>query len=628
MKPKRLLPLVGAAFFICLVPAVKAATFTVTTTADTVDANPGDSACADSSGNCSLRAAVMEANALGGSHTIVLQMGQTYTLSLDSTAGEEDTGAEDDLDITADIVIQGNGAIIERSTAVTCNLDSTAAAGEFRIFEVSSGASLTLQDLTVQNGCADGPIAPDHQSGGGIWNSGTLTLTNSTISGNSARQSGGGILNGGTATLTNSTISGNSAFLSGGGIRNGGTATITNSTISGNSASSGSGIYNYLFATLNASFVTVANNTGGSGIRNLALAPSVGTINIKNSIVAANPAGNCANDSGATFNSQGGNFASDNSCPGFTQSASLNLGPLANNGGPTQTHALGPGSAAIDAAADCAFVNPPGGTATTDQRGVSRPQGSQCDAGAFEAGADMQANAPSVPPSLGPGGSYSLAFSCTNNGPDAATNATCAVSVSAGAVSGVSCSPSVPVASLASGSTISCTSTFTAPGSQGGGDTPETGVTFTVTAGSATSDSNTTNNTATSGAIPIVDALNDAASFPAGTSGASFNVGSNDQYGSGSLPSSPALAFAVLGGTCSGASINASGVATFNVPAAGTCTVNYQVCVVSGCDTATLTVTAQQVEAIPTLQEWGMVVLTLLVASTAVLVLRRRMVMR
>ncbi|BCW93140.1 MAG: hypothetical protein KatS3mg007_1034 [Thermoanaerobaculum sp.] len=244
--------------------------------------------------------------------------------------------------------------------------------------------------------------------------------------------------------------------------------------------------------------------------------------------------------------------------------------------------------------------------------------------------ADMQAQSTYAPP-LGPGLSYPLSFSCVNQGPNPATNATCGISVTAGAASGVICSPSVPVPSLAANSFINCTYTFTAPGSQGGSDTPETGVTFTVTASSDNPDPNAANNTATTtwaNPIPIVDALNDAASFPAGTSGASFDVGSNDQYGSGSLPPSPAPAFTVLGGTCSGASINASGVATFNVPAAGTCTVNYQVCVLSGCDTATLTVTAQQVEAIPTLQEWGMVALTLLVASTAVLVLRRRMVMR
>ncbi|RME36321.1 MAG: CSLREA domain-containing protein [Thermoflexia bacterium] len=87
--------------------------FIVNTTADTPDANPGNGVCADSSGRCSLRAAIMEANALGGPHTIVLQSGQTYTLSLDTATGDENAAAEDDLDITATITIQGNGATIE-----------------------------------------------------------------------------------------------------------------------------------------------------------------------------------------------------------------------------------------------------------------------------------------------------------------------------------------------------------------------------------------------------------------------------------------------------------------------------------------------------------------------------------
>ncbi len=240
--------------------------------------------------------------------------------------------------------------------------------------------------------------------------------------------------------------------------------------------------------------------------------------------------------------------------------------------------------------------------------------------------ADMQAQNTYAPP-LGPGLSYPLSFSCVNQGPDPATNAVCTISVSAGNASTPSCSPPTPVASLPANATITCTYTFTAPGAQGGGDTPETGVTFTVTASSDTPDPNAANNTATTtwaNPIPIVDALNDAGSFPANTV-ATFNVGSNDQYGAGSLPSSPAPTFTLIGGTtCGGASINSAGVATFNVPASGTCTVEYRVCVLSGCDTAMLTVTAQQVESIPTLQEWGMLALTLLVASTAVLVLRRR----
>ncbi len=79
----------------------------------------------------------MEANALGGGpHTIVLQSGQTYTLTLDTAAGDDDTAAEDDLDITATITIQGNGATVQRDPALTCNMNGTNQVGEFRIFHV------------------------------------------------------------------------------------------------------------------------------------------------------------------------------------------------------------------------------------------------------------------------------------------------------------------------------------------------------------------------------------------------------------------------------------------------------------------------------------------------------------
>ncbi|MEM4283894.1 MAG: choice-of-anchor Q domain-containing protein, partial [Candidatus Caldarchaeum sp.] len=110
-----------------------------------------------------------------------------------------------------------------------------------------------------------------------------------------------------------------------------------------------------------------------------------GTVNIKNTIVANSPSGgNCFNF-GGTFNASGVNFDTDGSCSGFNQvtPAQLNLGSLANNGGPTQTHALLAGSVAIDAVSDCTLQD---GTTpvTQDQRGVSRPQGARCDVGAFE----------------------------------------------------------------------------------------------------------------------------------------------------------------------------------------------------------------------------------------------------
>ncbi len=112
-----------------------------------------------------------------------------------------------------------------------------------RVMQVVAGASLTLNNLTIANGATGG--------GGGISNSGTFTITNSTFSGNSAPSGFGGAINnvsGGTLTITNSTFSGNSATSGfGGGVyNNGGPLTITNSTFSGNSATSGvgAGVYN------------------------------------------------------------------------------------------------------------------------------------------------------------------------------------------------------------------------------------------------------------------------------------------------------------------------------------------------------------------------------------------------
>ena len=98
-----------------------------------------------------------------------------------------------------------------------------------------------------------------------------------------------------------------------------------------------------------------------------------------NSIVGKSPSGgDCVNSGTAIFNAAGSNLDTDGSCPGFGQvtSAALDLGPLFDNGGPTQTHALLSGSVAIDAASFCAF--------DTDQRGVPRPQGIACDIGSFE----------------------------------------------------------------------------------------------------------------------------------------------------------------------------------------------------------------------------------------------------
>jgi hypothetical protein len=267
--------------------------------------------------------------------------------------------------------------------------------------------TLTVTNSTISDNTAFG--------GGGILNVGTLTVTNSTISDNTASHTGGGIYNNfGTLTVTNSTFSDNTAFTGdGGGIENHGTLTVTNSTIAGNTASFiGGGILNFT-GTLTVTNSTISDNTAsdGGGIMNTGFRDSAGymalenstisdnsarrgsgvsngfrgTLTVKNSILAnSSSGGNCSAASG-TFTALGVNLADDGLCPGFDEfgSTEINLGPLADNGGPTFTHALRLGSVAINAATDCTLVD--GETpVSTDQRGVTRPQGPACDVGAFE----------------------------------------------------------------------------------------------------------------------------------------------------------------------------------------------------------------------------------------------------
>jgi hypothetical protein len=226
--------------------------------------------------------------------------------------------------------------------------------GTHRPFEVSPGASLALNHLTVTHGSAHG--------GGGLANTGgTVRVSNSTFSGNGATNVGGGILNSGTLTVTNSTFSGNAvagaARSFGGAIYNSGTLTVTNSTFSENGAlGSGGGIYNGGTATLRNTIV--ANSTSG---------------------------GNCG---GLPITDGGYNIEDGTSC-GFSEannsmpSTEPELADdLADNGGPTQTIALLKGSPAINTIPKT--ENGCGTEVTTDQRGVNRPQGKKCDTGAFE----------------------------------------------------------------------------------------------------------------------------------------------------------------------------------------------------------------------------------------------------
>jgi hypothetical protein len=221
--------------------------------------------------------------------------------------------------------------------------------------------------------------------GGGIFNipNSHLTLIDSTVSRNVSGEAGG-IRFDDTGTVINSTIADNrvtddwerpgSLAGYGGGIdiRGRGLVDIRNSTITGNSATDGGGGINIAPAYLDSlpSPITDVIN------------PPLGHLTLRNTIVADNTIGQATSDCKsvfATIESLGDNLDSGNSCHLTAENDLPNrdpgLAPLADNGGPTDTVALLPGSPALDAASDCP---------STDQRGTSRPQGPACDIGAFE----------------------------------------------------------------------------------------------------------------------------------------------------------------------------------------------------------------------------------------------------
>lgn len=393
------------------------AVLTVTKTTDT------NGTC-NSGVDCSLREAIAAAN-IGDSiaFSSLFNSAQTITLTL----GE--------LSITKNLTITG---------PVRNNL-TISGAGASRVFFITN-ATVTLDSLTIANGYFNG--GSGGSIGGGIYNNhGTVTITNSRLVGNSATGStgdnwGGGIFNVGSLTITGSTFIGNSvsggnnAFARGGGIynfgnssvtitsstfigntasgdnngqnyggaifNNGGTVTLVNSTLFGNSASGsgshneGGGIYNTI-GTMRITNGTISGNSavsggffitnGGGGVSNNS--GGGGTTILKNTIVAGNTGGNCISNS---LSALADSLADDNTCSSATQKSfeQINLQSLANNGGLTQTMALAPGSAAIDAGDNCVFDNSCSqalaAALTTDQRGVpfARKAGNAVDIGAFE----------------------------------------------------------------------------------------------------------------------------------------------------------------------------------------------------------------------------------------------------
>lgn len=358
-------------------------TFAVDSTEDFPDITPGDGECDTGQGQCTLRAAIQEANALAGPQTIGVPAG-TYELIIPGFG--EDIAATGDLDITDDLTISGAGA---DATIIHANaLD--------RMFHVDPSASGTIAEisgLTISNGDAHG------WGGGGVRNEGTLTLAEVTVTNNRANSNGGGIFNVGTLTITDSTISENLSTANGGGIFTsvGSVLALTNSTLSGNkSYTSGGGIHNN-GGIAHLQNVTIAQNRAdddgdtvgdGGGV-----AEAGGTVNFKNTIISDNtdnsPSAEAPDCSG-TLTSHGYNLIQnpsgctiDGDPTGNVIALDPVLGSLQDNGGSTLTHALLAGSPAIDASDNS-------GCPATDQRGETRPVDADsdgtptCDMGAYE----------------------------------------------------------------------------------------------------------------------------------------------------------------------------------------------------------------------------------------------------
>ncbi|MEM7316903.1 MAG: choice-of-anchor Q domain-containing protein, partial [Planctomycetota bacterium] len=275
-------------------------------------------------------------------------------------------------------------------TGGTVNLNDLTITGGFTTSDgggilVGSGATLNLSDSTVTGNATGG-----NGDGGGIANYGTTNIADSTISANKGRY-GGGVINS-TAdimTITGSTIANNVATNDGGGVSNFGDTTLTNVTISGNSSDKdGGGVYNGAGDTITINNTTVfenhadadGNSTGtGGGVFN---EPS-GTATLNHTIVAGSTSGG---DLSGPFAGSFNLVQDDQNTGGLTDTVIGDpmLGDLADNGGPTMTHALLAGSPAYEAG-DPAAVAGQNGVPQFDQRGTGfdRVRG-RLDIGAFE----------------------------------------------------------------------------------------------------------------------------------------------------------------------------------------------------------------------------------------------------
>lgn len=358
-----------------LLPAAHAGSLMVNSDADPISGNA--LSCASGNANtCSLRDALATAgtgDTIGFSSdmTIVLKNNHSLTLSSDVTI----TGSGHS------VVLDGNHVV--------------------PVVKVNQGVAATLDHLGIQHGSGVGGggifnmgvltlsystvVDNNYPVGAGIYNSGSITISNTTIARNWSGGAGGGIVNRkisgsiGSLTLIDSTVSGNRGVWGGAIANYDGNVDVTNSTLSGNDAGDGADVRN------NHGNVTIVNSTlaGNRSSAGAGLSTIYGTTSLANTIVADGCTGGAITD-------LGGNLDSGATCaftsPSSSSNAALDLGPLQYNGGNTQTMLPGAASVALDSGLDsvCSSVR----VGNQDQRGVSRPQGAHCDTGAVEVAGD------------------------------------------------------------------------------------------------------------------------------------------------------------------------------------------------------------------------------------------------
>lgn len=453
-----------------------AAVFEVTLDADLRDAAPGDGICAAAAASgpqCTLRAAIEEANASAGLDTILLPAG-VFELTL--AGGGEDAAASGDLDITDPLNVLGAGAgsSIVRQRAAD------------RVFDVGAGAQATLSRLTIAGGggietgggirnlgvlavtdcevSGNGAEGRSVRFGGGVFNAATIAITGSriidnrvggdgiagaagagiyntlaaaitgsrvegneaagpaaagggifqlapgvlqvglsSVTGNSAANGAGVAIGGGTVNLSSALLAENAATAAGGGLRvSAGTATLTNSTLSGNSADADGGGIAANGGSVALAFVTVAANLadaddGGGGNGGGVWIGPAAAVSVRHGLIADNldRGGEAPDCSGALVSLGHALLESSSGCAlasgaGDLVGVDAGIGPLADNGGPTRTHALSAASPALDAGDASGCVGLAGTPLLIDQRGSARPRDGDadgvalCDRGAYE----------------------------------------------------------------------------------------------------------------------------------------------------------------------------------------------------------------------------------------------------